>query len=289
MQASVSNRGKHMGKLYVVATPIGNLDDMTIRAQQVLADVALIAAEDTRHTGILLNHFGIKTPMCSYHEHNEESVSSRIVDKMENGIDVALVSDAGTPQISDPGYRLVRLALNRGQAVVPVPGASALTAMLSVSGIPDSRFVFEGFLPAKAGQKKAMLQKLVSETRSMVFYEAPHRIEATLNVMKDVFGTGRQISLARELTKIHEQIFLGTVASALTAMQDGHIPNKGEFVIQVEGCDEPAFNMEYVPLMRELMRELPPGRAAEVASKLTGEPKNIMYRIALSLKKTDKD
>ncbi len=273
-----------MGKLYIVATPIGNLDDMTVRAREVLSDVAFIAAEDTRHTGILLGHLGLDTPMRRYHDFNEEPAAVQILDAIEGGSDVALVSDAGTPQISDPGYRLVRLALQRNVEVVPIPGASALAASLSVSGIPCNRFVFEGFLPSKQRQRHTALAALSRERRSIVFYEAPHRVKAMLQDMADTFGD-REIMLARELTKMHEQLFMGGIDAALQALDSGEIPSRGEFVIMVTGAgDVPLVNAGHEDLMRELSRELPPAKAADIAARLTGEPRKVMYQLALTLK-----
>jgi 16S rRNA (cytidine1402-2'-O)-methyltransferase len=274
-----------MGKLYVVATPIGNLEDISARALRVLSEVEFIAAEDTRRTGILLSHFGLSTPMRPYHEHNEEAVAQQIVEAIEQDRDVALVSDAGTPQIADPGFRLVRIAHQRGVTVVPIPGASAVTALLSVSGNASHSFVFEGFLSSKAGQRATALQNLAQEQRSLLFYESPHRILASLKAMSQAFGENRELTLARELTKLHEQIVLCTLRDAVRMLEDGQIPTRGEFVVLVSGsATNPMAGMDHRLMMEELLRELPPGKAADIAAKLTGESRKDMYRIALALK-----
>ena len=274
------------GALYVVATPIGNLDDISARACRILSSVAYIAAEDTRHTGSLLRHLGIDTPMRAYHDHNEASQSEKIVADLKNGKEVAVVSDAGTPQISDPGYRLVKLALMEGLIVVPIPGASAIISALSASGVAASRFTFEGFLPAKEQQRQKALVKLCHETRTMVFYEAPHRVAVVVNDMQRILGGDRQLSIARELTKIHEQIFFGSITDAIQALSQGAIPAKGEFVIIVEGASESAVlvDADIEKVMQTLINELPASRAADVASKLTGESRKSLYEIAVSLK-----
>ncbi|HHO68310.1 MAG TPA: 16S rRNA (cytidine(1402)-2'-O)-methyltransferase, partial [Gammaproteobacteria bacterium] len=192
------------GTLFVVATPIGNLGDMTPRGVEVLQQADLIAAEDTRHSRRLAEHFGIATPMLALHEHNERSVAARLVERLRQGESIALISDAGTPLISDPGYQLVRAAREAGVPVVPVPGASALVAALSVAGLPTDRFVFEGFLPPRQAARRKRLEALKDEPRTLVFYESSHRIVDSLNDLKDVFGPGRQALLARELTKAFE-------------------------------------------------------------------------------------
>jgi 16S rRNA (cytidine1402-2'-O)-methyltransferase len=285
MEVRVSNHDQNAGRLFVVATPIGNLGDMTARAKQVLADVDLIAAEDTRHTRALLNHFGIETPMRPYHDHNEHDVTDALLKVLGRGEDIALVSDAGTPQISDPGFLLVREALHLGVAVIPVAGPSALSAALSVSGIPAGRFVFEGFLPARKGQRKSALQALRRESRTLVFYEAPHRIAATLAEMAAVFGPDRQAMLFRELTKLHEQLTLGTLESVVEAFTAGDVPERGEFVVIVQG--EPwrqASDPEAERLLSELLKELPPARAVDVVVRLTGQSRKALYRLAMSFK-----
>lgn len=222
------------GILYVVATPIGNLEDITLRALRVLREADLIAAEDTRHTQTLLARYDVHARLTSYHEHNEQAKARDLVARLERGQSVALVCDAGTPTLSDPGYRLVRAALKAGIRVVPVPGPSAVTAVLSVSGLPTDRFVFEGFLPAKKGERKARLQSLAAEARSLVFFEAPHRIRETLGDMFEHFGD-REVVLAREVTKAYEEFLRGRlseVASALAASEP-----RGEFTLVVRGSE----------------------------------------------------
>ena len=223
------------GTLFVVATPIGNLEDLTPRARQTLAEVDLIAAEDTRHTGRLLSHFGVKARLLALHDHNEAELADKVVDMVLAGQSVALVSDAGTPLLSDPGYRLVKTAHQRGVPVSPIPGASALTAALSVAGLATDRFCFEGFLPAKKKARFDVLTGLRDEARTMVFYESVHRIEAALAALSGIFGTDRIAFLGRELTKMHEQCVYGTLGEIHAQLLDGSIIKKGEFVIVVGG------------------------------------------------------
>ncbi|HAK51778.1 MAG TPA: 16S rRNA (cytidine(1402)-2'-O)-methyltransferase [Gammaproteobacteria bacterium] len=282
----MSKSADEQGRLYVVATPIGNLEDITTRARRILSSVSYIAAEDTRHTGSLLQHLGVDTPTRSYHDHNEAQVTQKIIADIRKGADIAIVSDAGTPQISDPGFRLVEQAFAGGIEVIPVPGASALSAALSVSGVATSRFVFEGFLPSKKGQRLKALHLIANEPRSMVFYEAPHRILRMLEDMVETLGSDRKITIFRELTKIHEQIFLGSIGAATQALEDGSIPSKGEFVVIVEGNQKEGAlaDMESEHVMRELIRELPASKAAEIGARLTGEPRKRLYQVALRLK-----
>jgi 16S rRNA (cytidine1402-2'-O)-methyltransferase len=226
------------GKLFVVATPIGNLEDLTPRAAQTLAEVDLIAAEDTRHTGRLLSHIGVKTRLLALHDHNEEKMVGGLIAALESGQSVALVSDAGTPLVSDPGYRLVRAANESGITISPVPGACAVTAALSVAGLPTDRFCFEGFLPAKKAARRNALDALNNEARTLVFYESVHRIADVLDDMCRAFGEGRPAFIGRELTKMHEQCVRATLGSLRDKVDDGSIPGKGEFVIVVAGSDE---------------------------------------------------
>ena len=221
------------GVLYIVATPIGNLEDITLRALRVLKEVDLIAAEDTRHTRHLLDHYGIKTALTSYHEHNERAKAQNLVERLLHGDSIALVSDAGTPAISDPGYRLVVAALLAGIQVTPIPGAAALAAVISASGLPSDRFVFEGFLPAKKQEKKKKLQKLQSEVRTLIFYEAPHRLKESLQDLQQVFGD-REIVVAREVTKMHEEFLRGTISAVSEQIANREV--KGEITIVVQGC-----------------------------------------------------
>ena len=220
------------GALYIVATPIGNLEDITLRALRILKEADLIAAEDTRHTQGLLNHFGIRTPMTSYHDHNEAAKASQLVERLKNGEKIALVSDAGTPAISDPGYRLVVAAIDAEIPVIPIPGPSALTAVLSVSGLPPDRFVFEGFLPARRKERQQRLEALRSEMRTLVFYEAPHRVNETLSDMALILGD-RDAVLAREITKLHEEFVRGKISGLI--QQLGEREHIGELTLIVRG------------------------------------------------------
>ena len=220
------------GRLYVVATPIGNLEDITLRALKVLREVDLIAAEDTRHTRKLLERYEIEKRMVSYHEHNERERAERIVEELKSGKNVALVSDSGTPAISDPGYVLIRRCVEEGIDVVPIPGPSAFLAALSVSGLPVHRFIFEGFLPYKSGRRRNRLRRLAEEEGTIIFYESPHRLSKTLSDMLEILGN-RRVVIARELTKVHEEIFRGSIREALERFCGGEC--KGEFTILVEG------------------------------------------------------
>jgi len=274
------------GTLFVVATPIGNLGDLSPRAVHTLREVALVAAEDTRHTRRLFDHFGIGTPMVSVHEHNEGARVAQLLARLERGESVALVSDAGTPLISDPGYRLVRAARKAGVRISPLPGPSALIAALSVSGLPTDRFAFEGFLPAKAGQRLGRLQSLAAEPRTLVFYETGRRIEACVHDMVQTFGATRQAVVARELTKLHEEIHgdeLGRLVSWLGEVADRR---RGEIVLVVAGAPEAGgdANEERVrEMLRVLLKALPTRRAVQAVCELTGESRNRVYRLALEL------
>ena len=275
------------GTLFVVATPIGNLEDLTPRASQTLAEVDLIAAEDTRHTGRLLSHFGVKTRLLALHDHNEAELADKVVDMVLAGQSVALVSDAGTPLVSDPGYRLVKAAHQRGVPVSPIPGASALTATLSVAGLPTDRFCFEGFLPAKKKARFDMLTGLRDEARTMVFYESVHRIEAALAALSGIFGTDRIAFLGRELTKMHEQCVYGTLGEIHAQLLDGSIIKKGEFVIVVGGSLETkASSFDLDSLLVELSGKLPDKEVAQAIARATGEKRNVLYQRLLELKKT---
>lgn len=280
-----------MSCLYIVATPIGNLDDMTLRAIQVLKAADVVAAEDTRHSGSLLSHFGISTRLVSYRDHNEVAATQGLMNLLESGQTVALVSDAGTPLISDPGYRLVQAALAAGITVVPIPGASAVIAALSVSGMATDRFSFEGFLPAKQGARQEQLRSLGIESRTLVFYEAPHRIKASLKDVVLILGAERQVTLARELTKRFEQVWHGSAGAALAHIETAFIPERGEFVLLVAGqggAQVSAAQYEATRVMNLLLPEMPPRRAAEIASQLTGENKKVLYELAVQLRQQDK-
>jgi 16S rRNA (cytidine1402-2'-O)-methyltransferase len=275
------------GTLYIVATPIGNLEDITLRALRVLRGVDAIAAEDTRHSKTLLSHYDIRAPMTSYHEHNEASKAREIVAQLTRGKNVALVCDAGTPTLSDPGYRLVREASRAGIKVVPVPGASALTAALSVSGLPTARFVFEGFPSAKRGERRARLAELAGEARTLVFFEAPHRIRETLADMAAHFGE-REIVLAREVTKAFEEFVRGRLSEVSAALAERE--PRGEFTIIVAGSEKAPSPSEEL-LLAEIRALLASGvRVKQIAALLSGRyscPKKEVYRLAVASQKAD--
>jgi 16S rRNA (cytidine1402-2'-O)-methyltransferase len=269
--------------LYVVATPIGNLGDITARALEVLRAADLIAAEDTRHTSRLLQHFSIASPLFAYHEHSDARAQQRIMACIAGGGVVALVSDAGTPLISDPGYRLVREVQEAGHRVVPLPGPCAAIAALSASGLPTDRFLFEGFLPAKAGARTRRLQDLASESATLVFYEAPHRVADTLNDMVATLGEQREGLLARELTKTFETLkraSLGELASFVAADSN---QQRGEIVLVVSGQRErdDTLSADTARLLQRLAQELPAKRAAAVVAELTGLRKKQLYDFLL--------
>lgn len=276
------------GTLYIVATPIGNLDDISRRATDILASVATVAAEDTRRTRQLLAHYGISTPCISLHEHNETAKSADIIRQIKDGVDIALVSDAGTPLLSDPGYRLVSAAHAEGVTVCPIPGASAVIAALSVAGLPSDRFCFEGFLPAKKAARLATLRLLAGEARTMIFFESVHRVEKSLLDLCEVFGAARPAFIAREISKVYEQYVRATLGELLDAVQSGAIVVKGEFVIAVGGVEltaSEAPNMEL--LLRELKAALPLKQAAAIAARVTGGRRNELYARLLELDGND--
>ncbi len=272
--------------LYVVATPIGNLGDLSARAVQVLQGVDLIAAEDTRHSQRLLQHYAIATPVMAYHDHSDERAVGKIAECIGGGGSVALVSDAGTPLISDPGYRLVRAMQDAGFAVHPVPGACAAVAALSASGLATDRFLFEGFLPARAGARDRRLASLVGETATLVFYEAPHRVLESLQAMVEAFGPGREAVLAREVTKAFETIRRGSLAELAGFVADDSNQRKGEIVLLVAGARERATEVtpEAAALLQRLARELPAKTAAGVVADLTGLRKKQLYEFLLEIK-----
>lgn len=267
------------GTLHVVATPIGNLADLTPRAQETLRTVAAICAEDTRRSGQLLAHFGIERPLLALHEHNEEALSQRIVARLLEGQSLALVSDAGTPLVSDPGYRLVRAARAAGVRVSPVPGACAAIAALSVAGLPSDRFAFEGFLPAKASARRERLVRLAGEPRTLVFYEASHRIAESLADCRAAFGDARPAVLARELTKLFETVLDGTLADLHARVEADDNQRKGEFVLMVQGAgdDADAQLAEGRRVYAKLSEHLPPSTAAKLAAELTGASRKALY------------
>ena len=278
------------GTLFVVATPIGNLEDLSPRARKVLSQVDIIAAEDTRHTGRLLAAFGIKARQTSLHEHNEEEMTRSLVAEIESGCSVALVSDAGTPLVSDPGYRLVRVAHEKGITVSPVPGPSAAIAALSASGLATDRFCFEGFLSSRGQARRERLQALVPEPRTMVFYESVHRVQGAVADLSAAFGEGRRAFIGRELSKLHEQCVPATLGELQAMLDDGRIPLKGEFVIAVEGVASAhaasASRIDADRLLSELIRLVPGKKAVEVTAAVTGENRNALYRKMLELSKS---
>ncbi len=278
-----------LGSLYVVATPIGNLDDISARALNILRSVALIAAEDTRHSARLMQHFGISTPLVACHEHNERDQGGRFLARLQAGEDVALISDAGTPLISDPGFHLVRQARATGIAVVPVPGACALIAALSAAGLPSDRFIFEGFLPAKAAGRRARLEQVKEESRTLIFYEAPHRILECLQDMQAVFGDERPALLARELTKTFETLKGMPLAELAAWVAADSNQQRGECVVLVAGWQAPegedAISAEAMRVLNLLLAEMPLKRAAALAAEITGVRKNLLYQVALEQQK----
>ena len=280
--------GKNAGVLYIVATPIGNLQDISARALDILGQVARIAAEDTRHSKKLLSHYGINTPMAALHEHNEVKQSGEFLRQLESGNDLALISDAGTPLISDPGYHLVQAARAAGVRVVPVPGPSAGIAALSAAGLPSDRFVFEGFLPPKQAARRQRLEVLRDEPRTLVFFESPHRVVDCLDDMVGVFGADRQAVIARELSKLYETIEDGTLAALCDWISADRDRLKGEFVILVHGApvkDKADIDAHDLQVLHILLQELPLKQAAALAARITGVPKNRLYEKGIELKK----
>ena len=271
------------GTLYIVSTPIGNLEDITLRAVRILKEVNAIAAEDTRHTQKLLNKFDIHTPLTSYHDHNKEEKAPVLVSRLLEGRNVALVSDAGTPGISDPGYFLINLAIDQKIPVVPIPGATAAIAALSVSGLPTDRFVFEGFLPSKHTARLKRLEELTKEDRTLIFYEAPHRILQTLDDMQTVLGD-RKTVLTRELTKIHEQVLRGSLSEVKKQLEAGSM--KGEFTIILQAAiEEPMKPVDTLEYLKNLMlhRGMSKKEAVAVAAEELGLSKKEVYKESLKI------
>ncbi|MAK90114.1 MAG: 16S rRNA (cytidine(1402)-2'-O)-methyltransferase [Oceanospirillaceae bacterium] len=273
------------GTLYIVATPIGNLSDLTERAKQVLASVDVIACEDTRHTQKLLQHLGIRKPLLSVHEHNERERTEQVIHHLRQGQTMALVSDAGTPLISDPGFPLVQALRSEGLNVSPVPGVSAIITALSAAGLPTDRFTFEGFLPHKAGGKREKLEAQAQEPRTLVYYEAKHRIIETLQIMAEVFGPERPACVARELTKTFETFYPGTLPQIIEQISADDDQQKGEFVVMIAGNPDPApaSEVDMDKLFRLLLVELPPKKAAAIVAELSGENKKALYQKALEI------
>jgi 16S rRNA (cytidine1402-2'-O)-methyltransferase len=276
------------GALYIVGTPIGNLEDITFRALKILHHVNLIASEDTRHTGKLLHHFQIKTPQISYHQHNSKSRENELLNRLQNGENIALVTDAGMPGISDPGYEIINLCINEGITVIPIPGPTAVITALVASGLPTDKFIFEGFLPPKNKQRIAHLESLKSESRTIIFYESPHRILATLKDLARVFGNQRKITIARELTKLHEEFWRGNLEQAVI-LYENKIQIMGEFTLIIAGN-----NQETIPTLSdseikiELQQLLAQGMSKTQASRhlagLIAHSRNYIYQIALTIK-----
>ncbi|MEM9335117.1 MAG: 16S rRNA (cytidine(1402)-2'-O)-methyltransferase [Pseudomonadota bacterium] len=272
------------GTLFVVATPIGNLADLSTRAAEVLAQVDLIAAEDTRHTGRLLSHLMLRKPLFALHDHNEGEAAETLLNRLEAGENIALVSDAGTPLVSDPGYRLVDGAHGRGIPVSPLPGPSAAVAAMSAAGLPSDRFAFEGFLPNKSTARRQQLAALASESRTLVFFESRHRINDSVGYMVEAFGAGRCACIARELTKLHEQIERATLGDLHQALVAGDIDQRGEFVVVVEGSAGASdTNIDSDRLLLALADKLPARDVAKVAADVTGERRNALYARLLEL------
>ena len=272
---------KKSGTLYVVATPIGNLEDIAYRAVRVLKEADLIACEDTRHTAKLLNHYGIDKPTVSYHEHNEAARAEELVAKLEQGVNVAQVSDAGMPGISDPGYRVIKLAIERGIKVVPVPGASAVVAALAASGLPTDSFQFLGFLPARSGERRTLLESVRNAQQTTVVYEAPHRIAETMKDIVELLGAERPVVLARELTKVHEEFIRGSAAEVQQALQQRS--TKGEITLLIgkgERAAVSAGRKDITSRVEEIMREgsVDENTALKVVAKELGVSKSEAYR-----------
>ena len=277
------------GVLYIVGTPIGNLEDMTFRSVRILQSVDLIAAEDTRHTGKLLKHFQVNTPQISYHEHNRNSRIPELLKQLAEGKTIALVSDAGMPGISDPGYELVKACVEVGITVVPIPGAIAAITALTASGISTEKFVFEGFLSAKVKQRRSRLESLKLEERTLIFYESPHRLRSTLQDFAEIFGGDREIVLARELTKIHEEFWRGTIAGACSYYEK-KLP-VGEYTLILAGKPPTQHQFTQEELITELEtimnQGISPSQASRQLAASTSLPRRQLYQLALTLKNTD--
>lgn len=276
------------GTLYVVATPIGHLGDLSTRAADVLCNADRILAEDTRQTARLLDHLGVRRPMIPYHEHNEQRELSRVLGWLEQGQTLALVSDAGTPLVSDPGFVLVRAAREQGYSVTTTPGPCAVTAALSIAGLPTDRFVFEGFLPSRQGQRRRCLEGLAREDRTLVFYESPRRVVSALGDMAAVFGTQRAVVVVRELTKTYESVHAGSLGALIEEAGNGSLTEKGEFVLVVEGAAKQETSESAMVhadlLLRRLMGSLSVKEAVRITAEITGSGRNRLYERALELR-----
>lgn len=277
------------GQLFIVATPIGNLADITHRAVQILKSVDLIAAEDTRHSRFLLTHLGINKPMVSLHDFNEAQRTELLITELQQGKNIALISDAGTPLISDPGFVMVNKARKANITVSPIPGPCAAIAALCASGLPTDQFVFAGFLANKTSARKAQLEKLQQQTGTLVFYEAPHRLKASLKDMESIFGAECEMVIARELTKAHETFYTGSIAQVMQQIEQDPFGATGEFVILAKGiettADTTALSDHAKNIVAILGRELPIKQAAQLAAEISGESKNLLYEHLLNIKK----
>ena len=280
------------GTLYIIATPIGNLEDLTFRALRILREVDLVAAEDTRHSRKLFSHYGIGTPLTSFFQHNEAAKGERLLEDLRQGRSVALISDAGTPAIADPGFLLVRRCREEGIPVIAVPGPSAVVTALSIAGLPTDRFSFEGFLPARTKGRREALRRLRQEDRTTVFYEAPHRLAAALKDLVEELGEDREVAVARELTKIHEELYRGAAAAALDHFGSGRV--RGEIVLMVAPAADGEFGGEQASAgsLEEALRKLsdeglPPRQAVKQVAKEFGLPRDEVYRIWVAMKGED--
>lgn len=273
------------GTLYVVGTPIGNLEDMTFRAVRILQTVDMIAAEDTRHTGKLLQHFQVKAPQLSYHDHNRNTRIPELIEQLNRGRAIALVTDAGMPGISDPGYELVKACIEAGILVVPIPGPSAAITALTASGLPTEQFVFEGFLPAKGQDRRDRLESIQAEARTIIFYEAPHRLRQTLQDLADVLGKDRQLVLARELTKLYEEFWRGTLEEAATQLKNKE--PQGEYTLLVAGTPTalPYLSAEEIEseLKAIMLQKVSRSQASRQLAKVTAHSRQELYQIALTI------
>lgn len=287
LMESLSHQNVPTSTLYVIATPIGNIGDISLRALHILGMADLVACEDTRTSKMLLSSYGLSSELVSAHKHNEREAAGYLVERLKRGERIALVSDAGTPAVSDPGARIVDEIRKAGLNVVPVPGPSAAITALSASGLLDERFMFIGFLPTKNTQRKEILKELVETHATLIFYEAPHRIEETLNAFTEVFEPTRRIVIARELTKWFEEIHRCTIADVVDWLKSDINHKKGEFVVLVEGAPASSENQntESQRVLSILMEELPVSVAASIASRITGDKKNRLYELALQMKK----
>lgn len=288
IEKNTDTNNTHKGVLYIVATPIGNLGDITQRALETLKIADKICAEDTRNTRKLLTHFGIQGELQALHDHNERHKVSAIKNWLDAGENIALVSDAGTPLISDPGYHLVSELGEQGYKIIPIPGASAIITALSIAGLPTDRFTFEGFLPAKNVGRNKALQANLKEPRTQVYYESSHRIAVTIEAMCEVFGGERKVVLARELTKMYEQVYRGELVGLQQWINENPMHRKGEFVLMLAGyieeVESDVVSASIEDLLKILVEELPVKQAASLAAKITGRKKNELYKLAMALK-----